>query len=161
MSSNNASPPQLARFEMSTAKPTKPETTTETNKTQEKSNAVPTLGALDEDDEFEEFETDGMYYTLRDSQPLSHTLTSDWPEEDTMAGAKSNEPDTAGHATVALDMSGSARSDGNHLWEDNWDDDDIEDDFSVALRYVALIRQLNPSIDTATYLYQCWVYFSV
>lgn len=119
---------------MSTAKPTKPETTTETNKKQEKSNAVPTLGALDEDDEFEEFETDGMYSTLRDSQPLSHTLTSDWPEEDTIAGAKSNEPNTAGHATVALDMSGSARSGGNHLWEDNWDDDDIEDDFSVALR---------------------------
>ena len=98
-----------------------------------------------------------MYSTLRDSQPLSHTLTSDWPEEDTMAGTKSNETDTAGHATVALDMSGSARSGGNHLWEDNWDDDDIEDDFSVALRYVALNRQLNPSIDTATYLYQCWV----
>ena len=74
-----------------------------------------------------------------------------------MARTKSNETDTAGHATVALDMSGSARSGGNHLWEDNWDDDDIEDDFSVALRYVALNRQLNPSIDTATYLYQCWV----
>ena len=33
-------------------------------------------------------------------------------------------------------MSGSARSGGDHLWEDNWDDDDIEDEFSVALRYV-------------------------
>jgi len=33
-------------------------------------------------------------------------------------------------------MSGSARSGGDHLWEDNWDDDDIEDEFRVALRYV-------------------------
>lgn len=43
----------------------------------------------------------------------------------------------AGAASVALDMSGSARAGGDHLWEDNWDDDDIEDDFSVALRYVS------------------------
>lgn len=30
---------------------------------------------------------------------------------------------------------GSAKSKGDKLWEDNWDDDDIEDDFSVQLRY--------------------------
>ena len=29
---------------------------------------------------------------------------------------------------------GAAKSGGNKLWEDNWDDDDIEDDFSVQLR---------------------------
>jgi hypothetical protein len=27
-----------------------------------------------------------------------------------------------------------AQTGGNKLWEDNWDDDDIEDDFSVQLR---------------------------
>ena len=32
---------------------------------------------------------------------------------------------------------GSAKSKGDKLWEDNWDDDDIEDDFSVQLRCVA------------------------
>ena len=31
---------------------------------------------------------------------------------------------------------GQAKSGGDKLWEDNWDDDDIEDDFSVQLRYV-------------------------
>ena len=31
---------------------------------------------------------------------------------------------------------GAAKSGGDKLWEDNWDDDDIEDDFSVQLRYV-------------------------
>ena len=30
---------------------------------------------------------------------------------------------------------GAAKSAGDKLWEDNWDDDDIEDDFSVQLRY--------------------------
>ena len=31
---------------------------------------------------------------------------------------------------------GAARSGGDRLWEDNWDDDDVEDEFSVQLRYV-------------------------
>ncbi len=31
---------------------------------------------------------------------------------------------------------GEAKSGGDKLWEDNWDDDDIEDDFSVQLRSV-------------------------
>ncbi len=35
---------------------------------------------------------------------------------------------------------GAAKSGGDKLWEDNWDDDDIEDDFSVQLRYVASPR---------------------
>lgn len=30
---------------------------------------------------------------------------------------------------------GAAKSGGDKLWEDNWDDDDIEDDFSVQLRF--------------------------
>lgn len=32
---------------------------------------------------------------------------------------------------------GAAKSGGDKLWEDNWDDDDIEDDFSVQLRCVS------------------------
>ncbi|KAI8877870.1 hypothetical protein K501DRAFT_288165 [Backusella circina FSU 941] len=49
------------------------------------------LGALEDDDEFEEF------------------AAEDWGE---------NEED----------------QDDAHFWEDNWDDDDIEDDFSKQLR---------------------------
>ena len=29
---------------------------------------------------------------------------------------------------------GAAKSGGDKLWEDNWDDDDVEDDFSVLRR---------------------------
>lgn len=52
------------------------------------------LGLLEEDDEFEEFETE------------------DWNE---------------------IDKDGDAEKEVN-LWEDNWDDDNIEDDFTMQLR---------------------------
>ncbi|KAI9592306.1 DSS1/SEM1 family-domain-containing protein [Syncephalis fuscata] len=52
---------------------------------------LPQLGALEEDDEFEEFEAE------------------DWNQ---------NEED----------------AEDQQLWEDNWDDDDVEDEFAVQLR---------------------------
>ncbi|KAG2221017.1 hypothetical protein INT45_009266 [Circinella minor] len=52
---------------------------------------MPQLGALEEDDEFEEF------------------AAEDWGE------AEEDKDDA-------------------HYWEDNWDDDDVEDDFSKQLR---------------------------
>ena len=52
------------------------------------------LGLLEEDDEFEEFETE------------------DW-----------NEIDKDGDNDKEL-----------NLWEDNWDDDNVEDDFTIQLR---------------------------
>ncbi|KAF9565207.1 hypothetical protein CPC08DRAFT_734103 [Agrocybe pediades] len=64
----------------------------------------PHLGVLEEDDEFEEF-------------PVA-----DWDDSKT---------DLAHLGGAAP---GSAKSGGDKLWEDNWDDDDIEDDFSVQLR---------------------------
>ncbi|KAJ7638125.1 DSS1/SEM1 family-domain-containing protein, partial [Mycena rosella] len=62
------------------------------------------LGVLEEDDEFEEF-------------PVA-----DWDDAQT---------DLAHLGGAAP---GSAKSGGDKLWEDNWDDDDIEDEFSVQLR---------------------------
>lgn len=63
-----------------------------------------TLGILEEDDEFEEFEV------------------TDWDDTQTdLAHLGGNAP-------------GTAKSGGDKLWEDNWDDDDIEEDFSVQLR---------------------------
>lgn len=56
------------------------------------------LGLLEEDDEFEEFETE------------------DWNEVDKDA---ENDKEL-------------------NLWEDNWDDDNIEDDFTMQLRLVEL-----------------------
>lgn len=37
-------------------------------------------------------------------------------------------------AHLAGTAPGAAKSGGDRLWEDNWDDDDIEDEFSVQLR---------------------------
>jgi len=69
-----------------------------------KSEDVPHLGVLEEDDEFEEFEC------------------ADWDDSQT---------DLA-HLNGAAP--GVANSSGDKLWEDNWDDDDLEDEFSVQLR---------------------------
>ncbi len=55
------------------------------------------LGLLEEDDEFEEFETE------------------DWNE---------------------IDKDGENEKEIN-LWEDNWDDDNVEDDFTNQLRFVS------------------------
>lgn len=117
---------------MSTTKDTKPNANEaqEAQKTEgAEKPSIPSLGALDEDDEFEEFETEGMLPCATDP--------TDWPDSETVPNSAQNSgfAPTDG-ASVALDMSGSARSGGDHLWEDNWDDDDIEDDFSNALRYV-------------------------
>ncbi|SYW76613.1 probable Brh2-interacting protein Dss1 [Ustilago bromivora] len=68
----------------------------------ENKSALPSLGALDEDDEFEEF----------DEQGGANTLGS----------------------AVGLTMGASSASTGDHLWQDSWDDDTVEDDFSKALR---------------------------
>ncbi|KAG6820938.1 hypothetical protein H0H93_009174 [Arthromyces matolae] len=62
------------------------------------------LGVLEEDDEFEEFEV------------------ADWDDSQT---------DIAHLGGAAP---GAAKSGGDKLWEDNWDDDDIEDEFSTQLR---------------------------
>ncbi|KZT67400.1 hypothetical protein DAEQUDRAFT_694021 [Daedalea quercina L-15889] len=66
--------------------------------------AVPHLGMLEEDDEFEEF------------------TVADWDDSQTDL------------AHLGGASPGAAKSGGDKLWEDNWDDDDIEDDFSVQLR---------------------------
>jgi len=62
------------------------------------------LGVLEEDDEFEEFSV------------------ADWDDSET---------DLAHLGGAAP---GAAKSGGDKLWEDNWDDDDIEDEFSMQLR---------------------------
>ncbi|KAI0084146.1 DSS1/SEM1 family-domain-containing protein [Irpex rosettiformis] len=69
-----------------------------------KEDEQPTLGVLEEDDEFEEFEV------------------ADWDDSHTDL------------AHLGGKAPGAAKSGGDKLWEDNWDDDDIEDDFSVQLR---------------------------
>ncbi|KAF8135013.1 DSS1/SEM1 family-domain-containing protein [Boletus edulis] len=69
-----------------------------------KSDDVPHLGVLEEDDEFEEFEC------------------ADWDDSQTDLAHLNGAAPSAANAS------------GDKLWEDNWDDDDIEDEFSVQLR---------------------------
>jgi len=87
---------------------------------------VPHLGVLEEDDEFEEFPVQGelprephRWMVLAE---LSYFGLLDWDDSQT---------DLAHLGGVAP---GAAKSEGDKLWEDNWDDDDIEEDFSVQLR---------------------------
>ncbi|KAM0791709.1 hypothetical protein ACM66B_003979 [Microbotryomycetes sp. NB124-2] len=78
---------------------------------------LPHLLPLEEDDEFEEF------------------AAEDWEDKDTFGATlqKSNSAAAAGDKTASAN--GSAAGKGlDSLWEDNWDDDDVGDDFSVQLR---------------------------
>ncbi|QRV89418.1 DSS1/SEM1 family domain-containing protein [Ceratobasidium sp. AG-Ba] len=68
---------------------------------------IPALGVLEEDDEFEEFPA------------------QDWEDRDTDIANLTN-PSASGASKNTVD----------NLWEDNWDDDDVEDDFSKQLRQV-------------------------
>lgn len=67
----------------------------------------------------------------RRSSRLTRADGIDWSDADTSLAHIGNE---AGGAS-GLNMSGE-QSGGDHLWEDNWDDDDVEDDFGKALRCV-------------------------
>jgi 26 proteasome complex subunit DSS1 len=90
--------------------------------------SVPTLGVLEEDDEFEEFPVQGAYLSFIGRPGASrstHVLSSsDWDDSQTHM------------AKLGGAAPGAAQSGGNKLWEDNWDDDDVEEDFSVQLRCV-------------------------
>ncbi|KAI0302379.1 DSS1/SEM1 family-domain-containing protein [Multifurca ochricompacta] len=82
----------------------KPEDSNKSAETLKEESRVPHLGVLEEDDEFEEF------------------VVQDWDDTQT---------DLAHLGGVSP---GAAISEGDKLWEDNWDDDDIEEEFSVQLR---------------------------
>ena len=107
---------------------------------------LPHLSVLEEDDEFEEFavqgeqtqtlpplprprppafplHTNSKYTRIRLFADLSISPPSlDWDDSQT---------DLAHLGGVTP---GAAKSEGDKLWEDNWDDDDIEEEFSVQLR---------------------------
>ncbi|KAF8638257.1 hypothetical protein AX17_002279 [Amanita inopinata Kibby_2008] len=89
---------------MSSSSSTTKPTETPKSTEQPKQEKLAHLGVLEEDDEFEEFEV------------------ADWDDSQT---------DLA-HLSGAAP--GVANSGGDKLWEDNWDDDDIEEEFSVQLR---------------------------
>ncbi|KAG9011108.1 hypothetical protein FRB94_009251 [Tulasnella sp. JGI-2019a] len=95
---------------MSSTAPAKKDSTAAAAPTAEasESSKIPQLGALEEDDEFEEFPVE------------------DWDDSETALA----------HLTKNTASSGDPSKPGlsDTLWEDNWDDDDVEDDFSKQLR---------------------------
>ncbi|KAK4688558.1 26 proteasome complex subunit DSS1, partial [Tremellales sp. Uapishka_1] len=78
---------------------------------------LPQLGALEDDDEFEDFPPSGTYPVLM--------ITPCMADDGEIAAEQS------GNVLEALGKTGDSK---DHLWEDNWDDDDIEDDFLKQLR---------------------------
>ena len=98
-----------------------------------KEDAIPGLGVLEEDDEFEEFPVQGKYAHVPNFRSVAYASliipnTSDWDDSQT---------DLANLAGAG--PAGSAAG-GDKLWEDNWDDDDIEEEFSTQLRLVVLLH---------------------
>lgn len=117
-----SSTPAVAAPAASTAAPAKKE--------------LPQLLPLEEDDEFEEFPSEGALVVwfqaavqvLTHSVPVSHpspVAAIDWDDKDTFAASLDK-------GAAAEKGTGSAGLDS--LWEDSWDDDDVGDDFSVQLR---------------------------
>lgn len=79
----------------------------------DKDKAKVDLGLLEEDDEFEEFPAEGEWRYKQKS-------------EDSVSDSSGRFPDWAG----------TKEEDEEELsvWEDNWDDDNVEDDFNQQLR---------------------------
>ena len=92
----------------------------EPSKNEQPTDTQQSLGVLEEDDEFEEFPVAGRIFTSRLGR-WNLILFLDWNDSETDLAHLGGAP-------------GAAKSGGDKLWEDNWDDDDIEDDFSVQLR---------------------------
>ncbi|KAK9894973.1 hypothetical protein P389DRAFT_180630 [Cystobasidium minutum MCA 4210] len=121
---------------------------------------LPQLGALEEDDEFEEVRPDNpsssssskatlsrlkvrvdcrrVYLVCKQQWRLTTALLNliDWDDSE----ASLNQITTSIKGKSDSTSNGQANAAGSandNLWEDNWDDDDIEDDFSVQLRCVS------------------------
>lgn len=97
---------------------------------------LPQLLPLEEDDEFEEFPAEGQSIAPTLSLPCpsfsradadERNGVTDWDDKDTFAKSLDK-------STTAGSKDASAPKGLDSLWEDNWDDDDVGDDFSVQLR---------------------------
>lgn len=81
----------------------------------DKDKAKVDLGLLEEDDEFEEFPAEGLKFTLIYDVNHKQTEIVNFFDPPDWTGTKENEDEL-------------------NVWEDNWDDDNVEDDFSQQLR---------------------------
>lgn len=80
------------------------------------------LGLLEEDDEFEEFPAEGeLLWWQQRNQSINSNLDD-------------NELTNCWMIFSLTDWQGKDNDEELTIWEDNWDDDDIEDDFSKQLK---------------------------
>lgn len=94
------------------------DTTADSTTPADNKNPAKVLVSLEEDDEFEDFPVEGTRnFNCNDQIHTNHE--KDWNDADSKA---QDGPET--------------------LWEEKWDDDDADDEFSTQLRYV-LCRQHN------------------
>ena len=129
--------------EATTSKPE--DSAKQTSEIQKEGDQTPHLSVLEEDDEFEEFAVQGeqqLPTTTHEKKKLrtatriagnavsfSSALAETYPRA--ISDWDDSQTDLAHLGSVAP---GAAKSEGDKLWEDNWDDDDIEEEFSVQLR---------------------------
>ncbi len=106
------------------------------------------LGLLEEDDEFEEFPTKGEWYLQErkkykcfvialpiysSNRPFANFLCC-VPLENFRTDLKSQLKPFKHVYLLFSEQNVKENEDDVNVWEDNWDDDAIEDDFSVQLR---------------------------
>ncbi|KAK4054988.1 hypothetical protein OIO90_003329 [Microbotryomycetes sp. JL221] len=99
------------------AAPTTTTTTSTTTTSSAPKKELPHLLPLEEDDEFEEF------------------AAEDWDDSETFGATLTKSKSTNNSGTNSSNTTNNNKG-LDSLWEDNWDDDDIGDDFSVQLSLV-------------------------
>jgi 26 proteasome complex subunit DSS1 len=105
--------------------------------------AQPQQQTLIEDDEFEDFPVED--WSAADTALPSEKTTAGAASSAAGAGAGSG-ANAAAAAGAAGQAAGNAGGDPEHLWEESWDDDDTNEEFTNVLRYV----ESSPST------FRCW-----
>lgn len=73
-----------------------------------------------------------------DDSSMHLNATTDWDDSEASLNQISTSIKGKADSTANGQAGAGTNGSNDNLWEDNWDDDDIEDDFSVQLRYVVL-----------------------
>lgn len=61
------------------------------------------------------------------------------------------------YSVLYLDWTGLDEDEDAHVWEDNWDDDNVEDDFSNQLRYSGPILKFSRPNSQIEFFLKNWI----
>lgn len=98
---------------------------------------LPKLGALEDDDEFEvcsEVRFQVWVMLIEPSRTFLPQVHTGWLAYCWLCWLSC--ADYEGNIQDSLKKAAAGPSDSDNLWEDNWDDDDVDDDFTKQLRCV-------------------------